>query len=294
MYAGLSFFIAAVVVRAARRNLRAGVALAIVVVLAGLPLAVNRVATNRRISEAQLPWLRASDAVRDLDHESLVFVADSGPYLMFLNPYSANEPDLGGKVLWSTERLGHDIDLIEAHPDRVAFRMQASYRGDELGPAEQPKVPSIALLPLRTLSSPSLRLDAQIRNSTEHPVVMVTVMVDGRVVAQRVLSEDSSRGDMFDFSWSLVAETNDDTGEAAVSPVESAYGAVVVSVGYGPDRRSAARPIVQRVVGYRNSDAIISVVLPSRGERLSDIGGPKLRWRPTTELDEIDLIIEAR
>ncbi len=292
LYAVLAVFVAQVIVAAGRRRRPAGIALAAVLVCAGLPLAINRVDTNHRISAAQEPWERASRDVEALEDDSLVFVADSGPYLMFLNPYSANSPDLDGPVLWATEQLGRDVDLIRAHPQRTPYRMQASYRGDELGPDEHPKVPEIELLPLAIVDGTSLQVSAGIQNTTAHPFVVVTVTLDGRVVDQQVISKTSSEGARHDFEWTLHDSTQSSGSDAGnESNVSEEYGALVISVGFGTDRRSAARPLVQRVIGYRSGTGTLASVVPARGERLSDIGGPKLRWRPTTDLPEITVMI---
>jgi 4-amino-4-deoxy-L-arabinose transferase-like glycosyltransferase len=292
LYAVLAIFVAQVIVAAGRRRRAAGVALAVVLVLAGLPLAINRIDTNHRISAAQEPWEHASRDVTALEHDSLVFVADSGPYLMFLNPYSANQPDLDGPVVWATEQLGHDVDLIRAYPERTPYRMQASFRGDELGPDEQPKIPEIELLPLEVVDGSSLRIAADIQNTTALPFVVVTVTLDGRVIDQRVISKTSSNGARHDFEWVLHHSPRTNGPDSANESVVSGnYGALVVSVGFGADRRTAARPLVQRVVGYSGQGVDLAAVVPARGERLSDIGGPKLRWRPTTDLPEITVTI---
>ncbi len=302
LYGAVCMLLATVIIGAFRRSARHGIAIAGVLVVAGLPFVVDRVALNRDISRAQVPWERASNAANALDHDALVFVADSGPYLMFLNPYSANEPDLDGRVLWSTERLGRDVDLIEATPDRTPYRMQASFRGDELGPSDAPKVPEIDLIPLSTTRGASLELGAVVTNPTEFAVVTATVTIDGRVVAQRVVSESSRRDDRLEFDWVVAASdlatssgvpTSSPSGDERVTVLTEEYGSVVLSFGFGPDRRAAARPVVQHVIGYRVADGDVAMVLPARAERLADVGGPKLRWRPTVDLPEVDLDVRA-
>jgi hypothetical protein len=287
MYAPVCVLVGIVFLEVARRRRTAGVLFAAVVLVSGLPFAINRIETNHRISEAQQPWTRASAAVRAIDRDSLVFVADSGPYLMFLNPYSANDPELDGHVLWAVDRAGENIDLIEASRGRDAYRMQPSFRGDELGPDEHPKVPEISLVPLEIVTGESLVLHATVENPSDEPVVVVTMWIDGQVV-QRTLAEDSRRGARHEFTWTLTRTDDGDTASALPLP----HGTFTLGVGYGPTTQVAAAPVVRQVIPYRSALDVVDVLLPTRAERLADIGGPKLRWRPTFQLPEITISIE--
>lgn len=283
MYAPLCIFIAVVIGDAVRLRRTAGILLAVVLVAAGLPTAINRIVTNHRISEAQEPWRDASDAVAARPDDSLVFVADSGPYLMFLNPYSANAPDLDGHVVWATDRGGENIDLIERMSDRAAFRMQASFRGDELGPDEHPKRPEVNLLPLDVVTADEFEVRATVTNPTDSPIVVATIWIDGTVV-QRTLSESSRRGQRHELVWSLTLDAASDSGSRLVLD----HGTVAIGAGFG-DSLAAAAPTVRQEVPYRLADESVSLLLPARAERLVDIGGPILRWRPTIELPEVVL-----
>ncbi len=63
-----------------------------------VPFAVNRISANEKISSAQVPWKHGTDAV---EGRALVFVWRSGPYLMFLNPFSENGPSLEDRVFFA-------------------------------------------------------------------------------------------------------------------------------------------------------------------------------------------------
>lgn len=288
MYAPLCILVAVALVDVGRRRLGAAIVLAAALVVAGLPFAINRITTNHRISVAQEPWKQATAELRARQHDSLVFVADSGPYLMFLNPFSANAPNLDDQVLWAVDRVGENIALIEAMPERTAYRMQASFRGDELDPDEQPLVAKISLLPLDIVHGDKLVVRADIENPTEHPVVVVTMRIDGRLV-QRTLADDSERGAHHEFTWTLSRADASKLG----SVLGLADGTYTLGVGFGATRAEAAVPTVRSVLPYRTTDRGIDALVPVRAERLSVIDRRKLRWRPTTDLPEITITVQA-
>lgn len=279
VYAPLAILIAMLAARVLLERRAAGIGLLVVLFVAGLPFALNRIETNQRISEAQRPWQAASAEVRALLEPSLVFVADSGPYLMFLNPYSANDPDLDGHVLWAVDRGAKNLGLIAQFPDRVAYRMQASYRGDELGPTERPKTPEIALVRLEPRRAGALEVVAAITNAPGARHVMATFTIDGR---ERRVDATPLRGDddRSLLRW-LVPR-----------PVNST-GTIIVGVGFGRTRDEARKPIIRQVVPYRVVEGEIEVLLPARAERLSDVGGGILNWRPTLDLPELMISVEA-
>ena len=59
----------------------------------------------------------------------LVIVADSGPYLMHLNPYSGNQPDLDSRILFAVDWEAEDLDLIAAHGPNALPRRARPTRG---------------------------------------------------------------------------------------------------------------------------------------------------------------------
>lgn len=278
VYAPLSILIALFVTRAPVASRLARTALLIVLFAAGLPFAVNRIEVNQRISEAQRPWRDATTELEVRRDPALVFVADSGPYLMFLDPYSANTPDLDGHVLWAVDRGAKNLGLMARYPERVAYRMQASYRGDELGPTERPKTPEIAVIPLGSARADSFVVVAGITNTPGARRVMASFTIDGR--DQRVdATPKPGDGDRSQLRWSMPRP-------------ERTTGTIVLGVGFGSTRDAARKPIVRQVVPYRVVDGQIEVLLPARAERLSDVGNGIFNWRPTFELPELMISIE--
>ncbi|MFI5257983.1 MAG: hypothetical protein ACHQRK_12095, partial [Gemmatimonadales bacterium] len=108
--------IALVAVWRHRRALAIGIGVALV--LATVPWMVDRLENNHAVSEAQVPWRAAEQAFQG---RSLVFVEGSGPYLLHLNPFSENAPDLDGRILYATDRGAENLDLIAARPGRRVY-----------------------------------------------------------------------------------------------------------------------------------------------------------------------------
>ncbi len=289
MYAPLCILMAVLVLEVFGRTRVVGIALAVVIAAAGVPFGINRILINHRISASQEPWEIAAKQAQELKHDSLIFMADSGPYLMFYNPYSANTPNLDGRVVWAVDRAGENVRLIDALANRTAYRMQASYRGDELGPDETPKTPVISLIPLEVVRGQELVVSAVINNPANEPAVVVTLWIDGKVV-QETIATNSSYGDRHLFSWRL------STGDAASggSHLNGGVGTFTIGVGFGSSTSDASAPTVRRVLPYRVDTSTIDVVVPLRAERLSDIDGPKLRWRPTVDLDELVVAVTSK
>ena len=113
------------------------------IVLVTIPLGFNRIDVNRRISEAQLPWKHSSASI---PRNSLVFVWRSGDYLMFLNPYSANRPNLDGPVLWATDHGSPNLNVMAAYPHRTAYLQRTSLPPDGEVPNDHPKTPEVSLV----------------------------------------------------------------------------------------------------------------------------------------------------
>lgn len=134
-----------------RRQLAVG-ALA-VLALATLPGMVTRVGVNHRISEHQAEW---PTSVANLHEPALVFVADTGPYLLYTNPFSANAPTLDGQILYAVDDGPSMLDLIAAHPDRRPFRQDAAVATADLGPREHPIRPQVELTPIEVRRGPTL------------------------------------------------------------------------------------------------------------------------------------------
>ncbi len=113
LFAPLVVLIATAIVTWWRERRVVGIAVLAVLTLVTVPFAVNRIDVNRRISESQIPWRDGADAVHG---KSIVFIQQSGAYLLFLNPFSSNPADLDGRILWATDQGAANLDLIAGTP----------------------------------------------------------------------------------------------------------------------------------------------------------------------------------
>jgi hypothetical protein len=277
LYGPLSILLATVIVTAWRRRAATGAALVAVLAIVTVPFALNRLDVNRDISEAQKPWDGATDSLRG---RALVFVNDAGSYLLFLNPYSQNEPDLDDRVLFAVDRGEENFELIERLGDRTPYREQASFRGDELGPRESPNTPEIELQPLDVLRSRAIRLRVRVDNPSNAEAVNVFLDVDGRVV-NRVLPAGTR-----ETTFTVVPR-----GEAKGSAVAVGRrdGRILVGAGYGATPEEAqARPTVRHAFAFRTVGSDLELLVPAITARKTNVDGA-LKWRPVHELPELDV-----
>ncbi len=124
LYAPLSILIATVLLSTWHQRRALAIVLVAVLVVATIPLLALKIDQNHSISLAQQPW---RDADNSIHGRALVFVEYSGPYLLHLNPFSENPPDLDGRILYATDREAENLDLIAAHP-----RTHALLRDEQL------------------------------------------------------------------------------------------------------------------------------------------------------------------
>jgi hypothetical protein len=174
---------------------RRSVAIVGLVVLLGFTIGhlVSRLIPNHRISAAQAPWKHAT---RSIHEPALVFVEHSGGYLMHLNPYSRNPPDLDDRILYARDRYGADLDLIAAYPDRVPYLQRTSDPGfDDAVTYHDAPVPRISLIPLTVVEG--RRATFRVRLTTTTPGDVVAYLRAGDQTVQRTLAHDAPRGASF-------------------------------------------------------------------------------------------------
>ncbi len=175
-------------------NRSARLALGVLAVLAvtTVPGAVTRFEVNREISEQQEPW---RDSVRDVTSPSLVFVADTGAYLLYANPFSSNGPDLDGDVLYAIAGSSRMLDLIAEQPERTPYLQQGSIPSPELGPREDPYELDVRLAPIEVERAEALVLNIAVTPPPNTEVVEVevdTVSRQGHAQARRRLRSDTA------------------------------------------------------------------------------------------------------
>ncbi len=247
-----------------RRSVALGIVAAMVVVT--VPVAVNRIDVNRRISRSQLPWERSSAAV---PAHSLVFVWRAGDYLLFLNPFSANRPELDGSVLWAVDRGAEDFRLMDAHPGRRPFLQRTSLPPDGQVPNDHPETPEVTLTPIRVVRGESVEVTAAIRARSGTAGLTVYVRgPDDRILPTEVVTGGTG--------VVLAAAGSAATGALALRGA----GTVSVGVGRGATAAEAARrPLYRQDLHYRIRDRRVEVLTPLEDyHRVTTYRGR--RWAP--------------
>lgn len=276
LYAPLSILIATAIMTAWRNQRALGVALVVALVVVTIPFAVNRLQVNRNVSRAQLPWKHATRTIKD---RSLVFVWRGG-YLLFLNPFSVNGPDLDGRVLFATDKGASDLDLIGAHRDRTPYLERTSIPPEGV-PTAFPHTPTITVTRMRVLRGDAVTLHARIRVPRGHPVVVASLQVGDRVL-RRTLATDAGAGSTYDTDW-VVGRAADRAPPGAV-PLPTRLGSVTVAAGFGDTVAAARRhPAVRQRFGYRLVGRAVEMLLPSQKSRRGTVFGTR-KWIPMEQL----------
>ena len=201
-----------------------------------VPFLVDRVDTNHSISEAQVPW---QEAVHRFHGRSLVFVEDSGPYLLHLNPFSANPPDLDGRILYATDRGDENLDLIADHPGRrVYFERTNLSTNDTLNNPDLP-TPTVTVTPMHVERAASFTVHVTVRNTTDDPTVTAFLSV-GDVAEEHTLSTTATRGDEFETEWTVAVPTAA-APESGTIPLSAAHGTIVVGTRHATSASATPR-----------------------------------------------------
>ncbi|MDQ6696719.1 MAG: hypothetical protein M3Z46_04595 [Actinomycetota bacterium] len=259
LYAPLSILVATTILFVWRRRRAFGIAAIAVLVIATIPVAANRFAVNRKLSEVQLPWKRAT---RSIDRKALVFVAGTNGYLLYLNPYSANRPDLTGKVLYASDRGSANLDLIAARRDRTPYLQRTSQPPDDLGPKTHPDTPKIVLTPMRILRGKGVTLRVHITNPVRTQTVGAYIKV-GHIVRWRILATNAKAGATFDTEWRVGVPDPAGSADPSIVALTRRLGTVSVGVGYGPDADFARNhPKYKQIFAYRIHASSIEMLLP--------------------------------
>lgn len=258
LFVPLCAFIATVLIALWHRRRVALVVLSCVLVAATVPFLLDKLAMNRRLSEAQVPW---RNSVSQIPDHSLVIVRDSGPYLLHLNPDSLNDPDLNGRVLYSVDRGAAAFTLLDRYPDRKPFIQRTNFPLlDDPVKHTDAKVPTVTLLPVTVTSGPEVTLHVSTRNPNHDPVVVVTLTIGDRV-EQRILTPSSPGADVYETTWTLTPATS--TARDGVVPV-SGRGMLTITSATGPSSTQLAGRQVQEQFAYRVHDAHVQVLDPPR------------------------------
>lgn len=275
LYAPICLLAASVLVRwwAARRRLAHGLLVALLV--GTVPAAVTRFDVNRDISVQQRPWRESVEAI---EGRAIVFVADTAPYLLFLNPFSANSPDLDGRILYAADGSPDMLDLIAEQPDRKPYLQQGTVAAPDTGPREDPADLDVTITPVDVRSGRTLTLTAAINPPGGASVVHVDVSTGIASHSQTIGVEQGSGP----ATLRLTLAAPGAIGDLATD----GRGKVSVTVGWGATDVAAARQLVREEIVYRVAGGKLEVLLPSakmRSERHDDTRP----WRRTPVLDEL-------
>ena len=245
-----------------------------VLVVATLPGAVSRFAINREISLEQDPWRQS---VEDLPDGSLVFVVDTGSYLLYSNPFSSNGPALDDDVLYASAGSPSMLDLIAERPDRVPYLQEGSIPAPELGPREDPYDLDVTVTPIEVERGEALELEITLAPPPgSGPLELVVdtgadtlrTTVDAATTAPlRVVLGDGGPGSL----------RVDDRGEVTVTAT--------------PTEAGDGRAPVRRITPYRHADGELELLTPWTAQRREQLDEDTAEWRHVPAAD--DLLVEV-
>jgi hypothetical protein len=285
LYAPVSILIATALVEAFRRRRAVGAAAVAALVVATIPFAWNQVVHNRRISRSQAPWRAATAPV---DGRALVFVADSGPYLLFVNPFSDNQPDLSDRVLFAADRGAANLDLIERHPDRRPYLEVSSVASYDLLDYDDVRTPTISFAPVEVVDGGVVAVRLRVRNVSGRGVVAAHLTIADRT-EWRLVAEGSSRGAVHEIEWLVGPDLGAESAGPPIVPLEGPRGTLTVGVGFGDtaaDAEASAR--VRWRYGFRVVGSELEVQTPGKAERSVVTEGVR-GWARVTALPELSV-----
>ena len=242
-----------------------GMVLAAALVVVTVPFAVSRLDVNHTISTAQVPWKHADQTA---PAHSLVFVEQSGLYLLLLNPYSSNPANLDGRVLYATDQGVGDLDLIATRPDRTPYLQKTSIPPSEVDPSADAPPPKITLVPIRVLTTGAAVMHARITNTKGERVVVASLQVGDRIERQ-TLTTEGKRGEVYDVEWVVAAPG---ANRAGATTIDVPAADAIVSAGFGATVREATRrPTLRGWVPTRNDGSSLRMMLPVRVARAGQV-----------------------
>ena len=183
---------------ASRRNVLVG-ALVIGVVLTGiaLPAKIDEKHTVEDASRAYDGQVRRGLRQRDGKPALVIQERRGASYIMEPYPFLANPPDLKTDVLYARDRGPLDIDLIEQHPDRKAYRLVR-----EVQPGGNIEKIPVVVKPQSVLRAPDLTVHTAIVNTSGQRTVTAYARF-GRTVQRRLLDSRATRDERFDVTWKV-------------------------------------------------------------------------------------------
>ena len=192
---------------------------------------------------------------------SIVFVQPLyGPTL--LHPFTGlrNTHDYDGRTVYALDLGEHqDLDVINDYPGRAAYRFRLE-GGDYRDNPPDPALYS-SLQPMRVVEEPVLRSTLSLRNPTADPVVVVSVVLDGRRDTF-VLDTQSQLGKPYRAALGIGRDSVSLSGPVAAHVAEPVdHDGLFVSVSVG----SAVQPlrtVYRRELGWNAKGSSLQVLLP--------------------------------
>jgi 4-amino-4-deoxy-L-arabinose transferase-like glycosyltransferase len=277
LYATVSILMAVTIRALWRRRRVLAVGLVGLLALATLPGVVPELAVNRRISQSQEPLERAVPP----PGRSLVFVEHSGRYLLFSNPFVANDPELDGRTVYAVDRGPANLDLIRAMPDRTPYVQRLSEASDYLLPRRHPKEWDVRYEQIRLLRGGGMEVRVRVRNTVGRPIVAAGVSVGDRA-AWRTLDTASQLGDTYEATFTVGPAGSD-------LPFEEGADTLAVSVGYGFNEGMAWKlPLYQYRYDYRLEDGELEVATPGEPLR-AEKSRARRRFVPSEKVPSLEV-----
>ena len=266
-YTALCGLMAMAVIHLGRRRPTAAVAVVAMLATLTVPVAVNRLQVNHRLSEANLPWARS---VEHLAGRALVVPSPRG-YLLFVNPFGDNGADLDGRILYASDSGPELLDLVEAHPERTPYLQRADLSVVDLLPSEHPRTPRVSLTEMKVLRG-AVHLVGSATSAAGSPSVR-WVEVDG------VLN-----GTTVPVSGTRVVDI-----DVAALGLPAGLHTLEVMVG-ADDARSPGRPLVRRTFYVRVTSDGVEILAPGTAARMVQRpGAPQARWEDALDVPELVL-----
>ncbi|MET0420367.1 MAG: glycosyltransferase family 39 protein [Acidimicrobiia bacterium] len=280
----------ATVIQALWRHRRVGAALLCAALLVvTLPFLYSRLHSNRAVSLAQGPWRNAGESITQ---SSLVFVAFAPHYLMHLNPFSRNTPELDGAVLYAADQPVNMLDVIRAHPERRPLLELTS--NPELGDAfhhPYPGVPTVSLIPMSVLHGRQFTLHVRYTATTAGPIVARLHM--GDVNTDRTLTDAATPGVTYETEW-RVGDANVGAPRDGVIPLATTSGTFSVQIA-APAAAAVTRPFrvvhLEQQFAYQTVGDTTELLNPPRQYTVKYPKGKRLAVEtPTLPGYTIDLV----
>lgn len=193
LYPPICLLIASVVVRWWTMRPRLAHVLLAGLVVGTVPASVSRFEVNREISRQQVPWRTSIESIHG---RAIVVVADTAPYLLYLNPFSSNGPALDGRILYAADAGPAVLDLIAEQPDRRPYLQQGSVAAQDVGPREHPAHVEVGLTPIEVRRGRALTLTLSITPRADAIPEQIDVTTGGGAsTSVPVASDRSARAD---------------------------------------------------------------------------------------------------